>query len=199
MYVLLIIAVRDLINFVTISDTSLTLHASIYSKWVKFYVSVHSNDRKHYVCQFVNDIILQIALVNGADIFNWFGNSFMCPCGSLVYIYYGSITRIILYVIYIIFVSIPVFPKLWDTKLICTEYARKYWLTWVPVDSSQLTRVPVDSSPRRLFVNRRQKYLAWFLFDSSPRRLSVDRRWDSSWIGIEPNSFAVGRRTDVWY
>ena len=66
------------------------------------------------------------------------------------------------------YASIPVLPKLWDTELLCTEYARNYWLT----------RVPVDLSPRRLSVDRRQNYLGRILFNSSPRRLSVDRRWN---------------------
>ena len=42
--------------------------------------------------------------------------------------------------------SIPLFPKLWDTELLCTEYAQKYWLT----------RVPVNLSPRRLSVDQWQ-------------------------------------------
>ena len=45
-----------------------------------------------------------------------------------------------------------------------------------PVDLSQLTRFPVDSSPRRLSVDRWQNYLAQFLLELSPRRLSVDQR-----------------------
>ena len=64
--------------------------------------------------------------------------------------------------------SIPVFPKMWDTELLCTEYARKYWLN----------RVPVNLSPRRLSVDRRWNYLTWILFDSSHMRLSVNRRWN---------------------
>ena len=71
--------------------------------------------------------------------------------------------------------SIPVFPKLWDTDLLYTEYAQNYWLTRIPGKSSQLTRVPVNSSPRRLSVDQRQNYLAQVLFDSSTRR-SKDTR-----------------------
>ena len=67
--------------------------------------------------------------------------------------------------------SIPVLPKLWDTELICTEYAQNYWLT----------RVPVDLSPRRLSVNRHWNYLARVLFDLSPRHLSVD--WCQNYSG----------------
>ena len=74
--------------------------------------------------------------------------------------------------------SIPVFPKLWDTELLWTECARNYWLPQVPVNLSQFTWVPVDLSPRRLSVDRRQNYLARVLFDSSPRRLSINRRWN---------------------
>ena len=81
--------------------------------------------------------------------------------------------------------SIPVFPKMWDTELLCTEYARNYLLTWVPIDSSprhlsvdwrwnNLARVLFDSSPRRLVVDRRWNYLARALVDSSHRRPSVD-------------------------
>ena len=66
--------------------------------------------------------------------------------------------------------SIPVFPKLWDTELLCTEYAQNYWLP----------QVPVDSSPGRMPVNRRWNYLAQVLFESSHRHLSVDRRWKYS-------------------
>ena len=74
--------------------------------------------------------------------------------------------------------SIPVIPKLWDTELLCTEYTQNYWLTLVPGNLSQLTRVPVDSSPRRLSVDRRRNYLDRVLFDLSPRHMSVDRRWN---------------------
>ena len=74
--------------------------------------------------------------------------------------------------------SIIVFPKLWYTELICTEYARNYLLTLVPVNSSQLTQVPIDSSYIILSVDQRQNYLTRVLFDLSHRRLSVDRRWN---------------------
>ena len=58
--------------------------------------------------------------------------------------------------------SIPMFPQLWDTDLLCTEYAQNYWLE--PQTSVRrptlklLTRVPVDSSPRRLSVDRCWNY-----------------------------------------
>ena len=95
--------------------------------------------------------------------------------------------------------SIPVSPKLWDTELLCTEYAWNYWLTQVPVNLSQLTRFPVDSSPRRLSVDRWQNYLARVLFDSSPRRLSVDQRWNYSaqvLVDSSPQRPSVDRRWD---
>ena len=94
------------------------------------------------------------------------------------------------------FLSIPVFPKLWDTELLYTEYAWNYWLTRVPGNLSQLTQVPVDSSPRRLSINRRQNYLAQVLFDLSPRSLSVDQRWNySAWflVASSPQCLSVDR------
>ena len=57
---------------------------------------------------------------------------------------------------------------MWDTELLFTEYAGKYWLTWVPV----------DSSPKCLSVDWRWNYLARVLFDSSPGPLSVDLHWN---------------------
>ena len=93
--------------------------------------------------------------------------------------------------------SIPVFPKLWDTELLCTQYARNYWLT----------RVPVDSSHRHLSVDRRWNYLARVLVDSSPRRLSVDRHWNylarvpvvypstyAETVDSHPSKLSFGRR-----
>ena len=93
--------------------------------------------------------------------------------------------------------SIHMSPKLWVTELLCTEYARNYWLTWVPLDSSQLTRVPVELSPRRLSVDWRQNYLAQVLFDSSPRRLSIYQRWNYSarfLVDSSPHRPSVYRR-----
>ena len=54
--------------------------------------------------------------------------------------------------------SIHVFTKLWDTELLCKEYAKNYWLT----------RVPVDSSHTRRSVNGRWNYLSPVLIDLSP-------------------------------
>ena len=85
------------------------------------------------------------------------------------------------------YLSIPVLPKLWDTELLCTEYAQNYWLT----------RVPVDSSPRRLSVDRRRNYLARFLFNSSHRRLSFDRHWNYSaqvLVDSSPQHPSINRR-----
>ena len=44
------------------------------------------------------------------------------------------------------------------------------------IDSSPNRLKPIDSSPRRLSVNQRRKYLDRLVFDSSHRRLSVDQR-----------------------
>ena len=87
---------------------------------------------------------------------------------------------------FLLYMSIPVFPKLWDTELLYTEYARNYRLTWLPV----------DSSPICLSVNRRQNYLARVLFNSSHRRLSVDRRWNYSarvLVNSSPHRSSVDR------
>ena len=101
---------------------------------------------------------------------------FSCLCVLLCFIlwivcFWGSSYCTYILVCYIClswYFSIPVLPKLWDTELLCTEYAQNYWFT----------RVPVDLSPRRLSVDRQWNYLAWVLFNSSHRRLSVNRRWN---------------------
>ena len=65
------------------------------------------------------------------------------------------------------------------------------------IDSSPSRLESIDSSPRRLSVDRRQKYLARVLFDLSPRRLSVDRRWNDSaqvLVDSSPQRLSVDRR-----
>ena len=68
-------------------------------------------------------------------------------------------------------VLILVFPQLWDTDILCTEYAWNYWL------KSQ-------TSVRWLML----RLLTWFPVDSSPRRLSVDQRWNY-WLESQPTRF----------
>ena len=88
--------------------------------------------------------------------------------------------------------SIPVFPQLWDTDLICTEYSRNYWLTLVPLRPSE---------GYSFSVGRRTDIwdLSWLGIERNS--FSVGRRTnvcDSSRLGLEPNSLSVGRRPDVW-
>ena len=85
--------------------------------------------------------------------------------------------------------SIPVFPKLWYTELLWTEYAQNYWLksqtSFRRMTLKLLTWVPVHSSPGRLSVDRHWNYLARVpvvcpstdtgTVNSHPSKVSLDR------------------------
>ena len=73
-YLLPIIAARDIIHFVTAGYTPITLYAYI------------CYELKKYVYCIVNNMIIPMAYFSGADVLNGFEVSFLCTCGSILYV-----------------------------------------------------------------------------------------------------------------